>query len=146
MISTEKPTGGSSNPANNRVVVPKNQSTFNADVSITLASITNLFELSSGFSEQQLVYLMNSVVKIITEFLEARFKKKRTEGLLEDERICQQNLGVIWRANAHRLLTIAPETKNILTAYLTHSTTSVKEFGVLRVVELLGILQTAADE
>jgi hypothetical protein len=141
MISTDKPAGGSSNPANNRVIIPKNQSTFNADVNITLGSITNLFELSSGFSEQQLVYLMNSVVKIITEFLEGKLKKKKSEELIEDERICQQNLGVIWKANSDRIMTITSETKNILTAYLTHSMTSVKEFGVLRVIELLKVMQ-----
>lgn len=146
MLAMDKPATMGSNPANSKVTVHKNQSTFNADVSITLASITNLFELSAGFSETQLVYLMNSVVRIVTEFLEAKLKKKKTATLTEDERICQQNLGAIWKANSHRMHLIAPETKNIITAYLTHGTQVAQEFGIAKVVELFKVLQDSADE
>lgn len=146
MLTGEKQHQSGGNPATTKVSLHKNQSTFNADVSITLASITNLFELSSGFSETQLVYLMNSVVRIITEFLEAKLKKKKTDALVEDERICQQNLGAIWKANHHRLHLIAAETKNIITAYMAHSIQSVKEFGIMRVIELFKIMQGSTDK
>jgi hypothetical protein len=146
MLTGEKTQAAGSAPANNKVAIHKNQSTFNADVSITLASITNLFELSGGFSEHQLVNLMNSVVRIITEFLDIKLKKKKSETLIEDERICQLNLGVIWKANHHRLHLIASETKNIVTAYMSNSMTSVKEFGITRVIELLKVMQGSTDE
>jgi hypothetical protein len=146
MVTGDKQAHTGANPVTTKVSLPKNQSTFNADVSITLASIANLFELSASFSETQLIYLMNSVVRIITEFLDAKLKKKKTDALLEDERICQLNLGSIWKANSNRLHLIASETKNIITAYMAHSTHSVKEFGIMRVIELLKIMQGSTEQ
>lgn len=123
----------------------KSHSAFNADVAITLGSITNLFQLSSGFSDEQLIYLLNSVVRIVTDYLEAKHKKKKVEGgISEGDCISQQNLGVIWAANAHRIEVVASETKNILTGYLSHNQLTVKEFGIVRILELLRLLHATS--
>ena len=127
-------------------VIIKSQSTFNSDVTITLNSITNLFELSQGFSENQLIYLMNSLVRIVTEYLEAKHKKKKSELPTENELISQQNLCVIWRVNIQRFEKIYSETKNIVTAYLYHTSISYKEYGIVRVLELIKLLLIRYDD
>jgi len=127
-------------------VIMKSQNTFNADVGITLGSITNLFELSQGFSDKQIVFLMNSLVRIVTEHLEAKHKRNKNELPSENELISQQNLCVIWKANIRRIELISSETKNILTAYLCHNRIPYKEYGIVRVLELTKLLLARKEE
>jgi hypothetical protein len=55
----------------------KSQSTFNSDVTITLASITSLFELSAGFTEDQLRNLMTSVAKYFLSSWSQSLKRRK---------------------------------------------------------------------
>lgn len=125
----------------------KSQSTFNSDVTITLASITSLFELSAGFTEDQLRNLMTSVAKILSEFLESKSKKKKSSADSADaECISQTNLGSIWKANKHRIGVVADQTLTILSNYLSHPIACYKEFGFQRAIELIGLLQGNSDK
>lgn len=124
----------------------KSQSTFNSDVAVTLGSITNLFDLSAGFSELQFTNLMGAIARIITEYLDLKLKKKKAETISEGDCICQFNLGAIWRSNANRLGLVVNEVRTIIATYLEHNLTSAREFGILRLFELLKLLYSSEDE
>ena len=124
----------------------KSQSTFNSDVAVTLGSITNLFDLSAGFSEVQFVNLMSAISRIITEYLDSKLKKKKADTISEGDCICQFNLGAIWRSNSHRLGLVVSEVKSIVATYLEHNLPSAREFGILRLFELLKLLHSSEDE
>jgi hypothetical protein len=82
--------------------------------------------------------LVGSVVKILTEHLDLRSKKKTKEGLFsENECICQDNLALIWKSNAARMNKLMPQLKHIMSIYLLHSQRSVNETGMKFLVDLV---------
>ena len=109
------------------------QTTFNSDVALTLGSITQLFNLSATFTQIQLKNLLGAVSKVIHEYLESRLKKKKDDV----ECICQMNLHILFNANRNRLEIISSEIIGIISAYLGHQHSSMREFGAARLVDLL---------
>lgn len=91
--------------------------------------------------------LVGSVVKILTEHLDLRSKKKTKEGLFsENECICQDNLALIWKANDWRINKILPQLKHIMSIYLLHPQRQVNETGIKFLVDLVKSLVESENQ
>ena len=115
---------------------------FNSDLSITLGTIESLFQNSCSFSDEQIIFLMDSVNIIIGNHLDLLMKMKlKTKRDVKGKKcVCQENLGVIWASNLKRMDKIFSYVKHTLTLYLSSPLEEIKLEGTRLLFKFLKMI------